>query len=66
MRRVEEFSGVVVLAMPGKVELGLAKGREKTARRMLELPVDGPMSPSVTSRFKKCCEVARDCHGNVV
>ncbi len=52
-RRVEEFSGVVVLAMPGKVELGLAKGREKTARRMLELPVDGPMSPSVTSRFKK-------------
>ena len=49
-RRVEEFSGVVVLAMPGKVELGLARGREKTARWIFELPVDGSMSPSVTSR----------------
>ena len=34
------------LAMPDKVELGLARGSEKTARRILELLADGPMSPS--------------------
>ena len=34
------------LAMPDKVELGLARGSEKTARRMLELLAGGPMSPS--------------------
>ena len=34
------------LAMPDKVELGLARGSEKTARRILELLADGPMRPS--------------------
>ena len=34
------------LVMPGKVELGLARGREKTARRILELLAGGPMRPS--------------------
>ena len=34
------------LAMPGKVELGLARGSEKMARRILELLAGGPMSPS--------------------
>jgi len=30
----------------GKVWLGLARGSEKTARRILELLADGPMRPS--------------------
>ena len=34
------------LDMPGKVELGLARGSEKTARRILELLAGGPMRPS--------------------
>ena len=34
------------LAMPDKVELGLVRGSEKTARRILELLAGGPMSPS--------------------
>ena len=32
--------------MPGKVELGLARGSERTAKRILELLAGGPMSPS--------------------
>ena len=34
------------LDMPGKVELELARGSEKTARRILELLAGGPMRPS--------------------
>ena len=34
------------LDMPGKVEFGLARGSEKTARRILELLAGGPMRPS--------------------
>ena len=34
------------LAMPDEVGLGLERGSEKTARRILELLVGGPMSPS--------------------
>ena len=34
------------LDMPGKVGIGLARGSEKVAERILELLADGPMRPS--------------------
>ena len=34
------------LVMPGKIGIGLARGNERTAKRILELLADGPMSPS--------------------
>jgi len=32
--------------MPGKVGIGLARGSERTAKRILELLADGPVRPS--------------------
>ena len=34
------------LAMPGSVGIGLVRGREKTAKKVLELLAEGPMRPS--------------------
>ena len=34
------------LDMPGKVGIGLARGSERTAKRILELLADGPVRPS--------------------
>ena len=34
------------LDMPGEVGIGLARGREKTAKKILDLLADGPMRPS--------------------
>ena len=34
------------LEMPGKVGLGLARGSEKTAKRILDMLAKGPMRPS--------------------
>ena len=34
------------LDMPDEIGLGLARGSEKTAKRILELLADGPMRPS--------------------